>query len=212
MRERLGPRVGPRVPVSPSARLTAHSPCPRRSKTQPSALAALRFVAAGSLAAVLSCPRRCQELSLRPWRAQALWTLRVDTRSCARCATRSTRSRACSTASTTSALGAYAAAPLTVASPARCASECLKAPTDPSPLEGRLAPPGQGPKCREGKALTPSTGSGGGFTQLELLSATVCRLLPIFQVWLTEAWGYWFNASYRVRGQGWGYSVSHVGT
>lgn len=204
MRERLGPRVGPRVPVPPSARLTAHSPCPRCSKTQPSALAAPRFVAAGRLAAaVLSCPRRCQELSLRPWRAQAPWTLRVATRSCARCATRSTRSPACSSASTTSAPGACAAAPPTVASPARCASECLRAPTDPSPLERRLAPPGQGPKCREGKALTPSTGGGGGFTQLELLSATMRRLPPIFQVWLTEAWGYWSNASYRVRGQGW---------
>lgn len=200
MRERLGPRV----PVLPSAHLTAHSPCPRRSKTQPSALAAPRFVAAGSLAAVLSCPRRCQELSLRPWRAQAPWTPQMATHSCARCATRSTRSRACSTASTTSAPGAYAAAPPTVASPARCASECLKAPTDPSPLKRRLAPPGQGPKCREDKALTPSTGGGGGFTQLELLSATMRRLPPIFQVWLTEAWGYWSNASYRVRGQGWG--------
>lgn len=196
MRERLGARV----PVLPSARLTTHSPCPRRSKTQPSALAAPRIVAAGRLAAVLSCPRRCQELSLRPWRAQAPWTLRVATRSCARCATRSTRSRACLTASTTSAPGAYAAAPSTVACPARCASECLKVPTEPSPLEGRLAPPGQGPKCREGKSLTPSTGGGGGFTQPELLSATMRRLPPIFQVWLTESWGYWSNASYRKSG------------
>lgn len=117
-----------------------------------------RSVTAGRLAAGLSRPRGCRELSLRPWRAQAPWTLQAATRSCARCATRSTSARACSTASTTSAPGACAAAPPTVASPARCASECLEAPRDPLLPETGSA--WAGIQCRADKAPTPSTDGG----------------------------------------------------
>lgn len=111
----LGPprgrgRGGDRAPGRP-----LRTPPRPALQNPPGDLAAPSSGPAGRLAAALRCPRRCQELSSRPWRAQAPWTPRAAIRSCARCATRSTNALACSTASTTSAPAACAAAPATAA-------------------------------------------------------------------------------------------------
>ena len=78
----------------PASAPTVPAPCaPNPAACPGSSLP--RPVTAGRPAAVLSRPRRCRERSSRPWRAQAPWTLRAATRSCARCATRSTSAPAC---------------------------------------------------------------------------------------------------------------------
>lgn len=131
-------------------------------------------------AAFLSSPRRCRELSLRPWRAWAPWTLRAATRWCARCATHSSSARACWTASTTSAPAACAAAPPMAASPARCASECLQAPTDTRRARGGWLRVGG--ELDVGKARLWLRR-----TEPAPLRTAVRRLPPIIQSRLTEA-------------------------
>lgn len=150
--------------------------------------------APGTSAPFLSSPRRCRALSSRPWTAWVPWTPRAATRWCARCATHSSSVLACWTASTTFAPAACAAAPPTVVSPARCASECLKAPTDTPPYPGEIGSVGLGNRCRAGKALTPSC------TWPAPLSTRMHGLPPIIQSRLTEVHSDWPKALHRKPG------------